>query len=657
MPRNPYRPDIDGLRALAVAAVILFHMFPEQLAGGFAGVDVFFVISGFLISRIIFDALASNRFSFVGFYARRVRRIFPALIVVLTTSLVIGWFCLLPDEFMQLGKHVAASVGFVQNFALWNEAGYFDNASDTKPLLHLWSLGIEEQYYLIWPLILWGAWKYKLDKAIVVGGVALVSFGFFLAQQSTDPVGTFYAPHTRFWELMAGSLLAVFIGRGLSVTNVQAQICSVAGLGLIVGGFHAANSNYAEAVPCLLAPAGTVLLILAGGQAWINRFILGCKPLVWLGLISYPLYLWHWPLFSFARIIGSGTPELDVRVTIIIIATIIAGLTYYCVERPLRQSPLTLQKVYVLAGLMLLVGAAGTYTYAKNGLIQREFVQAYSDSITGEDGGFAGTKVLQTCGIQELYLRNIIPDCYQDFRGPAKYALIGDSKARVLYPGLVRTSSDDGRWLYMGSDIVPVISSKKVYASRQLHAVAVQQALLGNPSVEAVTIAVSTRHLFLLSYDDSVDDLDASPYFDDVYDGMKKFIQPLTAAGKRVVLIMDNPTLAHPEDCFARKTGFGFVDDALIKTNPNCSMTIGHYHLVAGKYRTLIKMLKLVDHKNVTVFDTEQYMCDEETQTCGQRKGDRLLYKYTDHISDYVAGQIGRDLNNFLNTHPMNATR
>lgn len=154
-----YRPDIDGLRAIAVLSVVIYHGFPSSLRGDFAGVDIFFVISGFLISTILFQNIDRGSFSIGDFYSRRIRRIFPALGIVLLSVLIFGWFCLFPDEMKQLGKHTAASSGFIQNFALWKESGYFDNSSDTKPLLHIWSLGIEEQFYFVWPLLLWGCGK------------------------------------------------------------------------------------------------------------------------------------------------------------------------------------------------------------------------------------------------------------------------------------------------------------------------------------------------------------------------------------------------------------------------------------------------------------------------------------------------------------------
>ena len=159
-----YRRDIDGLRAVAVLAVVAFHAFPNWVKGGFIGVDVFFVISGYLISTIIFESLDKGTFSFSEFYARRIKRIFPALIIVLVACFTFGWFALFPHEYKQLGEHIAAGAGFLSNIVLWKDAGYFDNAADTKPLLHLWSLGIEEQFYIVWPFLLWISWKRKFNS-------------------------------------------------------------------------------------------------------------------------------------------------------------------------------------------------------------------------------------------------------------------------------------------------------------------------------------------------------------------------------------------------------------------------------------------------------------------------------------------------------------
>jgi len=205
-----YRRDIDGLRAVAVLSVVAFHAFPDWMKGGFIGVDIFFVISGFLISTIIFENLDRGTFTFFEFYARRIKRIFPALLLVLIASFVFGWFALLADEYKQLGKHIAAGAGFVSNLVLWSEAGYFDNSAETKPLLHLWSLGIEEQFYIVWPFFLWFAWKKKFNLLTLTVILTLISFTLNLKGISENSVAIFYSPQTRFWELLSGSILAWF---------------------------------------------------------------------------------------------------------------------------------------------------------------------------------------------------------------------------------------------------------------------------------------------------------------------------------------------------------------------------------------------------------------------------------------------------------------
>ena len=294
-PSERYRPDIDGLRAIAVMLVVNFHAFPLAMPGGFIGVDIFFVISGFLITGIIARELSENRFSLIGFYNRRIRRIFPALIVVLAAVLVMGWLWMLPHAYAQLSSDVFASAAFAANFALMLQSGYFDIESAKKPLLHLWSLGIEEQFYLAWPLVLIIAARWRLRWLEIAGGIALASFAMNVALVGHDPVATFYLPVTRAWELLVGAVLALAwarVDQSGTASNRRATI----GLALIV--LAAAVLNVDRAFPgwwALLPIAGSALL-LSAPASWVNRTLLGWPPVVWIGLISYPLYLWHWPL-------------------------------------------------------------------------------------------------------------------------------------------------------------------------------------------------------------------------------------------------------------------------------------------------------------------------------------------------------------------------
>src|SRR3569623_482997 len=275
----PYRRDIDGLRAVAVLFVIGFHYFPTVIRGGFVGVDVFFVISGFLINSLIHQDVAAGRFSISEIYGRRIRRIFPALILILLAALVVGFLFMLPDAFRTLGLNTAASAGFVANIALFLQQDYFAPSAELNPLLHIWSLGVEEQFYLVWPLILMVLARRRAAIAIAVG-LAVLSFFVNIMQSASDPVSAFFLPFSRFWELGAGAVLALL------------------DLAMVVINRDSAFPGWWARVPV----AGTVLLIAAGESTRANR-ILSHRALVHIGLISYPLYLWHCPLLVFARII------------------------------------------------------------------------------------------------------------------------------------------------------------------------------------------------------------------------------------------------------------------------------------------------------------------------------------------------------------------
>lgn len=220
-----YRPDIDGLRALAVLSVIGFHAFPNFIPGGFVGVDIFFVISGFLISTIILDGLERGNFSFLDFYSRRVRRIFPALLSVLVGCTIFGWFALIPEENALLGKHVAAAAVFTSNFLLWSESGYFDVNSEMKPLLHLWSLGIEEQFYALAPAVFLFVYRKRISFRIALTALIILSFCINLSILNTFPVANFYSPLSRMFELLIGSLLAVQMRHTNHSNDIKHSFC------------------------------------------------------------------------------------------------------------------------------------------------------------------------------------------------------------------------------------------------------------------------------------------------------------------------------------------------------------------------------------------------------------------------------------------------
>lgn len=443
--KTGYRADIDGLRAIAVLAVVAFHAAPGLAHGGFVGVDVFFVISGFLVSRIVFSRLETGSFSIKDFYDRRVRRIFPALLTVMISSFVFGWVALLADEYRELGKHLFGAAGFVSNFLFWSESGYFDSAADTKPLLHLWSLGIEEQFYIFWPLLLAFVWRLRGRFLFVMVLLGATSFSWSLINSAADSQAAFYSPVSRTWEFIAGGLLAwlsLYSPRCLSrFQDIQSGL----GLALLFLGFLMIDSESPFPGYVVLLPTfGTLFLISAGPEGLVNRTLLQRRPLVWIGLISYPLYLWHWPMLSFAHVIDGGIPARGTRLLLIIASTVLAALTYHLVENPIRRRDGRSLKTRSLLGAMLIVGGLGASSFLNGGFPGRPAVQSSS---------LKGAVAAQFAGPRWQYSSNNICHERYPFEEAQHYSwwfcmleeetepsilLLGNSQANELYPGLSR---------------------------------------------------------------------------------------------------------------------------------------------------------------------------------------------------------------------------
>jgi len=408
--KSGYRFEIDGLRAFAVLSVVAFHAFPSLLKGGFIGVDVFFVISGFLITIHIFENLDKGKFSFTDFFGRRIRRIFPALILVMVSSLAFGWFVLLADEYAQLGKHVASGAAFITNFILVNESGYFDNIAETKPMLHLWSLAVEEQFYIFWPLVLWLAWIRKLNLLVITVLVAFFSFYVNLYFIKSNPTEIFFFPVGRLWELLSGSILAWLLfykGQSLSEFKIwiDKSIVSIINInkystyrsftsnlmsffGFLLLAYSVIYIHEGLSFPsywALIPVMGSMLVIASGSEAWLNRVFLMNPIAVWFGLISYPLYLWHWPILSFLHIINGFLPESEDRLLGVLLSILFAWLTYRFLEKPIRSAKLTIKLSIRLFIVTALIGLLGFYVFLSNGIPSRtDAIKSETDIVFNE---------------------------------------------------------------------------------------------------------------------------------------------------------------------------------------------------------------------------------------------------------------------------------
>ena len=335
----PYRPDIDGLRGVAVALVVLYHALPRALPGAFTGVDVFFVISGYLITQLILVGLMRGDFSLAEFYRRRVRRIVPALLAVLAACALFGWFALLPREFAWLGRSIAWCAPFLANVFFARYTAYFDPGTVLNVLLHLWSLGVEEQFYLVWPLLMMltvaRGIAAQVLVAVLVTSLAISAWGAWYA-----PATHFFLPGARAWELALGGLLARYelsAAHAPAMGTRQAQLRAPAGLLLVAGGAAWLSSdNPFPGLWALVPTTGAALLIAAGPAAWLNRRVLASRPLVWVGKLSYPLYLWHWPMFSLAFIVAGRRLSPAGVALAVALAVAAAWATYRWVEVPIR---------------------------------------------------------------------------------------------------------------------------------------------------------------------------------------------------------------------------------------------------------------------------------------------------------------------------------
>lgn len=368
------RNDIDGLRALAVLGVVLHHAGLAAVPGGFVGVDVFFVISGFLISRIITDGMADSSFSLAHFYESRARRILPALIPVVALSLIAGYWLLLPDDYENLGQSAVATLLFANNVLLTLTSGYWDLAATFKPLLHTWSLGVEEQFYIAYPLLalLVLRRRPRLFAPMLAGGIA-ISLLLSVALSARQPDASFYLIHTRAWELLLGALTAWRLPRTPPPERV-ARALALTGLAMIIGAMvlideTAPYPGWRALLPCV----GTALILRYGAAGGLAQRVLGWGPLVLVGLASYSIYLWHQPLFAFARA-ASVTPPGPALMAALTLATLVIGYaSWRWIEQPFRDARKWPLRPFLSLGITAtaLAGAAGLALSITSGLPQR----------------------------------------------------------------------------------------------------------------------------------------------------------------------------------------------------------------------------------------------------------------------------------------------
>ena len=435
-----YRPDIDGLRAVAVSAVVLYHAYPFLLPGGYVGVDIFFVISGYLIAGILLKELETDSFSLRAFWMRRVRRLFPAAAVVLATTIALFWNVLNPEAMRDFSHSFVAQIFFVSNVHFWQTSSYFDVAASAKPLLHTWSLSVEEQFYLFFPILLWAVHRYCRRLLVPLLVLAIVtSLGLSIVGTSRFESAAFYLLPFRAWELGIGALLAAMT---LKYSRVIEAAESVPGLvsGLGIAALLLTFLRFNDFTPfpsytALVPTVGTALLIAGGAQASPVTFLLRTRPVVFIGKISYSLYLWHWVVLTYLRNTTLGevsTPKVTVGV---IVSIVLAVLTYFFVECPTRRNKLVFSNVR----LITVSGVAASGMLVAASVIEAS--DGFRDRLTMPESEFARssrTECLLPEAGQPVFCEIGAADV------PPTFLAVGDSHNFALLPAFQALAAERG---------------------------------------------------------------------------------------------------------------------------------------------------------------------------------------------------------------------
>lgn len=642
-----YRPDIDGLRAVAVLLVVGYHAFPGKLVGGFIGVDIFFVISGFLISSILFQGLQKGSFSFREFYLRRIKRIFPSLLLVLSVCYAIGWWVLLSDEFEQLGKHLAGGATFISNWMLWSESGYFDKSAETKPLLHLWSLAIEEQFYIAWPFLLWFAFKKKWQLFGVILAICVGSFIVNCYLTAQNSVSAFFSPLARFWELLSGALLAWSIGK-FSESKLR-SLASFLGTVLLIGGsLYIKKENQFPGVLALVPVLGAVLIILSGPKAWFNRTVLSHPILVWFGLISFPLYLWHWPLLSLAQIMEEEFPSRAIRCGAVLMSVLLAWMSYRFIEQPIRFGKNEKQSGrFLIAGLGI-VGVLGFVTYFGKGFdfrmggqrkVLREIVSNPEKKVTGIDcvKHIGEVKRLSFDGLCTLS-KDSVPSVL----------VVGDSHTIQYQAAFFKYFPEDSVLMIAQTSCLPFATHKLVNRECEKKIDAVVDILKNHASIKRVFLAGHWAYLMSGEFDEfgpnwRLAKAPTEKSINTFSNNAARVLGAATRGDRQVTLLKDIPDLDFDiRSCFDVRP----VRLTKKKLRETCAMSATEYEIRMKPFELVMNRL-LKDFPTVGEFDPAPLFCDShqcqaiEKETPQYFNGDHLNYLGADRVINSLVRSQG----------------
>lgn len=611
-----YRREIDGLRAIAVLPVILFHAGFETFSGGFVGVDIFFVISGFLIASIISEEVKKGQFSIVNFYERRARRIFPALFLVMGVCIISAWFLLLPGDMKEFSDSITAVSLFLSNFLFWYQSGYFDTAAEMKPMLHTWSLAVEEQFYVIFPLLL--IFFIKLGKQYVLTILLLLFFASFsFAQWASiaSPEMAFYLLPARGWELLLGSLISLLLYRNEIRHRLVSECGTGLGLLLILYSFFFYNKTTPFPGIYALAPTiGAGLIIIFATQKTMLGQLIGNKIFMRIGVVSYSAYLWHQPLFVFARYVTLNEPSKAMFVTLSFFTFVLAYLSWKFIELPFRNK-YKLQKRVIFSGsflffsIFIVFGMWGRMTDGFSNRVDRSFdgdIGHLSFHQYIDDKYFdCEPKIIA----QQALSWNGFLRCKQSKEGVPDVVLLGDSHAEHLFIGLAENKPNSNVAFYIKSD--------KPYIDNPEFATILNE-LLSNKKPQKIIITMN--YMGRLKWD-----------VEGLYNGFSGTIKALLNAGKDVYILGDIPK---------------YIKDAQVCAYAKNSVEAISYcylYLDAVEYQRNMYggvLTKLSKDYNVPYIDIYSPLCTETK--CGMIKNNNLLYRDDNHLNILGSELIGR---------------
>ena len=665
-----YRRDIDGLRAIAVLLVLVNHVAPGFLPGGFVGVDVFFVISGFLMTGIIDSTQRDGSFRFVVFLWRRSRRIMPPLLCVLGATLLAGLCIMTAPELTSLARHSIAGSLSLSNLLLFSEVGYFDAAAAFKPLLHLWSLGVEEQFYLLWPLLLATLPLRGPRRVLSVTAVTLLSFMVSDALAWSERSHAFYLLHSRVWEFGLGAVLALCIPHTAELPalsdhlrRVVHHVCSTIGLGCLVVAAIAVNDQTTwPGMAALIPVVGTLLLIASGPRAAFNTRVLSSTIAQWIGKRSYALYLWHWPPLAFLHVLaaerGMSAMEVTTWSALMMLPVLaMAHFTFQYIERPARARADRLERceriglrhlrpyAFGLTGIAaasaLILSAGGLpIRYGAGGTdVSMALTAASPDSIAAYE------RDATRCALAD---RGSATWCRRvGDRGPG-IAVIGDSHAEVIFAGLHALDASQQMLLSGRKGCAPILQSETIGdATAEIcrrSALLAHEAIRSDDAISTVLIA-SRGPAYLSGVGYGVDTLhrvvpvtlgDTLAMRQAFESGLVRAVARFRAAGKRVILVLGVPEMGFlPDQCLVGRP-FG-----LRRIRIPCALRRSDFDRRNAVYRDLVARVQ-ARVAGVEVFDPAQIFCDGAL--CRATSGGALLYSDGNHLTLTGSRRVARQL-------------